>query len=85
MKSLKEKMHRAWVLAINADPDRISDQDLQNDVYAYQDGLWHKYLSDRLEGRCSLAELFSFDVAQLESEIDKFINRLEALDKHKDP
>lgn len=73
MMSLKDKMAYAYHLAVNIDPS------VDEDVAAWQDGLWHKYLLDRIERRCSLADYLSFDVGAFEQEVGGQIDRLELL------
>lgn len=73
--SLRHKMRRAWLTAMAVDLDAVPDR-VRDEATAWQDGLWHKYLADRLAGRCSLAERLAFDLARFEAEVDEQLRRL---------
>lgn len=79
--SLQEKMCRAWRMAMTLDLEPLPPP-LEEHVSAWQDGLWHKYLAERLAGRCSLADSLAFDLAEFETTIDDQLRQLEHAVRH---
>lgn len=80
IRSLQDKMMRAHHLALGLDPS-VVPADAADDVAAWQDGLYHKYVLDRLSGRCALADRLAFDLEAFETMVDDRLRRLELLVK----
>lgn len=69
---------RAHRLALGLDPNAVP-ADAADDVAAWQDGLYHKYVLDRLSGRCSLADRLAFELEAFETMVDDQLRRLKRL------
>lgn len=48
-------------------------------IAAYADGLYHKYLHDRMTGHCSLNDTINFDIAKFEDKVIKDIVKMNEL------
>ena len=91
--SLCWKMRRAYQLTGNLcfvwdergyvgevrDTQALFGEEASETLWAWSEGLMHKYCEDRTSGRCSLQAFIDFDVGRFEAETDQVIelcNRL---------
>jgi hypothetical protein len=92
--SLKEKMSEATHLALQivyatTAPDgtylETKEVNLPDEVWAWADGLTHKYYEKQMNGETSLQNLIDFDVGKFEEEVDKDIEKFKQLLKKVGP
>jgi hypothetical protein len=85
--SLRWKMRRAYRLTGNLcfvwdergyicevrDTRALFGESASDDLWAWSEGLMHKYHGDRASGRCSLQASIDFDIGRFEAEADRVI------------
>ena len=86
--SLCWKMRRAYRLTANLcfvwdkrgyvgevrDTQALFGEEASETLWAWSEGLMHKYYEDRAAGRCSLQAFIDFDVGRFEAEADRVID-----------
>lgn len=84
--NLEEKMHTAYQLACKLTYSTIDgtsnlyfdvrenwEHGTNGEIFSWSDGLYHEYLSRRIEGRCSIKAMIDFDIEKFEAKVDKDI------------
>jgi vacuolar-type H+-ATPase subunit I/STV1 len=86
-KSFADKLAEAEQLAVrlayNGDMEvantSLYGEEVDALIWSYVDGLRRKYIMDRIEGRCSLADMLAFDMEQEEALVEQDIRVLREL------
>jgi len=61
------------------DTDELYGKEISDVIWGMVDGLFPRYVMDRINGYCSLQELINFDLAEIEKRIDNNILMLREL------
>lgn len=82
MESVREKMNRAYNLALDCEEiSEHSPEDESDVIWSYLDGLFQKRLLDTINGKCSLAATLAFNMDKVEKQIDGHIEMMERIIK----
>ena len=79
MASMRFMMWRAYQIALDCEQwDKLSEPEAEL-VSGWTDGLVHKYAEKMISGRCSLAALRDFDIAEFERGVIRDVAQLRAI------